>query len=431
MARKVRDATLDSRTARAKLAPRGKPYWRVVEEGLHIGYRRLAKGGGKWVMRSYAGDGAYTTETIGTADDVRDADGATVLSFGQAQTLARDRFTAAGRLAAGLPAKAGPYTVRQCVGDYLAWIEEHRKSARVIRWTAEASILPTLGDRPCVKLTSDEIRKWHEEQAKEPARLRTKKGAPQNYRHVGPEEEEEERRRRRATANRKLVILKAALNRAWKGKKIPSDEAWRAVQPYREVDTARLRWLSLDECCRLVNAADLDLRKLIQAALHTGCRYAELAGLLVADFNPDSRTLWIGKSKGGKARHVVLTEEGALFFAELAAGRSSQDRLLPKADGSKWLKSHQTRPMKEACERARIKAPASFHTLRHTWASLSVMGGMPLVVVAKNLGHSDTRMVEKHYGHLCPDYVAKAIREFAPRFGFTSESNVTPIGAKA
>jgi integrase len=45
------------------------------------------------------------------------------------------------------------------------------------------------------------------------------------------------------------------------------------------------------------------------------------------------------------------------------------------------------------------------------------MNGAPLFVVAKNLGHSDTRMVEKHYGHLAPSYVADAIRAAAPRFG--------------
>lgn len=27
-----------------------------------------------------------------------------------------------------------------------------------------------------------------------------------------------------------------------------------------------------------------------------------------------------------------------------------------------------------------------------------------LLEVAKDLGHSDTRMVEKHYGHLAPSY---------------------------
>ena len=48
---------------------------------------------------------------------------------------------------------------------------------------------------------------------------------------------------------------------------------------------------------------------------------------------------------------------------------------------------------------------------------------MPLMLVAKNLGHTDTRMVEKHYGHSAPGYVADAIR--AGKFGIKPEkSNV-------
>jgi hypothetical protein len=31
------------------------------------------------------------------------------------------------------------------------------------------------------------------------------------------------------------------------------------------------------------------------------------------------------------------------------------------------------------------------------------MNGVPLLVIAKNLGHRDTRMVEMHYGHLAED----------------------------
>jgi hypothetical protein len=47
---------------------------------------------------------------------------------------------------------------------------------------------------------------------------------------------------------------------------------------------------------------------------------------------------------------------------------------------------------------------------------LKRVNGVPLLVIAKNLGHSDTRMVEKHYGHLAPSYIADAIRAGAPRF---------------
>jgi integrase len=70
------------------------------------------------------------------------------------------------------------------------------------------------------------------------------------------------------------------------------------------------------------------------------------------------------------------------------------------ANGSKWQPSDQGRPMKEAAARAKIKPHISFHGLRHTWASLAAMNSVPLLVVAKNLGHKDTRMVEYHYRHL-------------------------------
>jgi integrase len=46
------------------------------------------------------------------------------------------------------------------------------------------------------------------------------------------------------------------------------------------------------------------------------------------------------------------------------------------------------------------------------------MNGTPLLVVAKNLGHASTKMVEQHYGHLAPSFVADAIRAGAPKFGF-------------
>jgi integrase len=96
------------------------------------------------------------------------------------------------------------------------------------------------------------------------------------------------------------------------------------------------------------------------------------------------------------------------------------------ADASRWNASEQSRPMKEACEHGKITPRLSFHILRHSWASLAVMAGVPLLVVAKNLGHADTRMVEKHYGHLAPSYIADAIRAGAPRFGDTP-STIVPL----
>ena len=108
MARTVRDASLETRTARARLKPSGKPYYRAIDPGLHLGYRK-GKAGGKWVMRWYVGDAAYQVETIATVDDSADADGVAILDFRQAQALVRQRYVERARVAQGLPAKDGPY----------------------------------------------------------------------------------------------------------------------------------------------------------------------------------------------------------------------------------------------------------------------------------------------------------------------------------
>ena len=111
-------------------------------------------------------------------------------------------------------------------------------------------------------------------------------------------------------------MFKAALNRAYNAGRVPSDDAWRKVKPFKQTDEPVVRYLSGDKPRRLVNACDEDFRSLVQAALLTGCRYSELVNLTCADFNRDSDTLTLRQTKSGRSRHVVLTEEGRhLFFA--------------------------------------------------------------------------------------------------------------------
>src|SRR5215831_12659797 len=55
-----------------------------------------------------------------------------------------------------------------------------------------------------------------------------------------------------------------------------------------------------------------------------------------------------------------------------------------------------------------------------------LMRGMPLAVIAAQLGHADTRMVEKHYGHLAANYVADTVRPAFGTLGIAGSSNVVP-----
>ena len=422
MARKVHDKALDSREARRRLKIRGKPYYRAIERELHLGYRRLGDGqAGTWVARHYVGEQSYKVQKLGIADDVSDADGVAVLSFWQAQDKAREamveRATARG--------KHGPYTVGAAMDDYIAFLDHNRKSGADARYRDRALIRPVLGDIEVAKLTADKLRAWQQQMARTPARLRTREGLKQQYAKL---DTAEAKRARKVTVNRTLITLKAALNMAWREGKVASNAEWSRVKPFENVNTARIRYLSVAEAKRLINACDPDFRLLVQAALETGCRLGELVVLEVHDFNPDADTLAIRQSKSGKSRHVVLTEEGAAFFRQLCAGHPGGAIMLLRADGQPWGRSQQGLLMATACQHAKITPAINFHGLRHTWASLAVMAGMPLMVVAKNLGHRDTRMVEMHYGHLAPSYVAEAVRANAPRFGFKPDKNVTPMG---
>jgi integrase len=165
----------------------------------------------------------------------------------------------------------------------------------------------------------------------------------------------------------------------------------------------------------------------VKGALLTGCRYGELGRMQVADFNADAGTVTIRESKAGKPRHVVLNDEGRAVFDQLTAGRSSRDLIFTRDDGKAWGHAHQHRPLEAACARAGIDPPATFHILRHTYASSLAMRSVPMGVIAAQLGHSDTRMTEKHYAHFAPNYVADTVRASMPALGIVEPSAIVRL----
>ena len=411
MARRLKNATLDSREARRKLKPSGTPYYtQIGEKGLSLGYRRLATGPGTWLVRTRSG-GAYHHNGIGTADDMADADNVTVFDFWQAAERARDKASGGAAVAT----RSNKLTVADMMADYVRMLEgegrgEH--SLRDAQSRIRVHILPTLGNIRVSELTTDALRRWRDDLAKSPRR----RGKPSG---------DDAARSRRATSNRTLAILRAALNHAFHDGKVESDAAWRKLKPFKAVDASRARFLTVAESTRLINVCEPDFRALVQAALYSGCRYGELIALRVADYHADSETLAIRKSKTGKPRHAVLNDEGRAFFAELCAGRDGGEIMLRKANGAAWIRGDQYRPMVAAVVRAKISPKISFHGLRHSYCSLAIMGGVPLLVVARNVGHRDGRMIERHYGHLSQSYARDEIRKGTATFGFKPSGKMT------
>jgi integrase len=404
-----------------------------MDAGTFIGYRRLASGNGTWIARFRGEDGKQRYQALRSADDTIVADGVNVFTFGQAQDQARAFFDHKRRELAGqIEERTGPLTVGEIVKGYLA--DRRKRGSKGIRADevqANARIIPALGAIEAEKLTKRRLDAWLLDLANSPRRLRTGRfstlQATRDFDHTDADEV----RRRRSTANRILTVLKAALNHAFNEGHIGSDHAWRRVKPFREADAAVVRFLSADEQRRLINACQGAFRSLVKGALKTGCRYGELTRLQGADFNGEAGTVTVRESKSGRPRHVALDDEGREMFTRLTVGRPTRDLVFTRDDGRPWRQSQQTRPLEEAGARAGIEPTASFHTLRHTYASALASRGVPMSVIAAQLGHADTRITEKHYAHLAPNYVADTVRAALQPLGVVDEATVVSLGRKA
>lgn len=398
---------LRTRTARTALKPAHSPYFAAIHRGLALGYRKTGKGPGTWYARRRV-NGRYLMRTIGTADDASDPDGRTVFSYRQAvQALERFEDLEAGETP---PERARPavYTVEQATDDYLHWYALERKAVTATKQTIDGHIIPALGNTPVDRLTTGKIRAFRDQIATTARRNRGRlmmDPNPENW-------TDEEKRQRKATANRVLTVLKAALTHAWRDGKIKDRTAWERVKPFHNVEKPRIDYFTADQARALLDAAPPDFRDLIHAALLTGCRYGELADLRAGHVNADSIDLL--QTKGNKPRIVPLTSEARALFKRLTKGKGDADRVFMREDGSPWLKSYQSRPMRRACLDAGIDPPKSFHILRHTFAVMLLREHVPVEFVAKALGNS-VQICQRHYAHVIPQDLADIMDQRMPR----------------
>jgi integrase len=424
----VRKHDLSTRTARRKLAIRPAVYWVRVRKGRGLGYRRSSKTSpGVWYLRwrVVSATGAkYKWESFATADDLADlqADGVSVLTFDQAFEHA-GHFDPESTLE--VPVEAA--TVSACCDAYI----EHKiltgatdRAVQGAKSMINCHIRPALGGIKVGMLTSKQIRQWHLGLSEQPVLVRSAKGAERRYGKKATTKDA--KRARKCTANKVLNRLKAVLNFAYREELIEcTDSTWRRVEPFKGVDTSREGYLKKADAERLLNAIEGDFRYLVAVALHTGARYGELCRLRVEDVHLENHFALIRESKSGKSRKIYLDEAAYDWFARLTAGRSGNEHVL--LNGSKpWSRSVQQARMDRACVNAGIDR-VTFHQLRHTYASHFIQNGGHLLDLSKQLGHSTTRMVELHYGHLSDEYLRENVQKHAPTYRADVLPNVASI----
>ncbi len=215
-----------------------------------------------------------------------------------------------------------------------------------------------------------------------------------------------------ATVNRDLLLISALFKWAQIMGYVDANPA-RRVRKFREEREERV-YLMAAESRALVEAAAEDFRPVLLCALHTGMRKGEILSLCwdCVDLDQGTLTVRAVHEKAGRGRFVPLTPTLTGALSELRTGRKvlsmhGRDPVFTQADGTPWT-VHSVRTAFDKAVKDCEAIPTgkrdkvTFHTLRHTAASLMVAQGVPLYDVGKILGQSSPS-VTMQYAHFAPE----------------------------
>lgn len=220
---------------------------------------------------------------------------------------------------------------------------------------------------------------------------------------------------RARTVNLEVDAVKAMLNQAIKWGYL-RENPLRWVKPLKEEDKKPVRFLSRDECSRLLAAAPDDLEPVYYIFLNTGMRKAELENLLWKDIDFKRRKIRICSKEGWHPktgeREIPMSDgvyQQLLLLHKKESSFNSSGYVF-QAKGSGHSHNRLRRELIKIAILAGIPDLTKLHTLRHTFASHLVMKGIDLPTVKNLMGHSDiaTTMI---YAHLAPDHLADAINK--------------------
>lgn len=166
----------------------------------------------------------------------------------------------------------------------------------------------------------------------------------------------------------------------------------------------RLRWLTLDEARRLVEACPTWLASMVRVALATGLRKATLRQLEWSWINFETATLSVPKSKMKARRALTVPLSDAAVVA--LRGRVGLHPVYVFNHGDRPIHDPSCRSFRNALKAAGI-TDFVWHDLRHTWASWHVQNGTPLAEL-QTLGGWQTLAMVVRYAHLDDGTLRKA-----------------------
>lgn len=367
---------------RNELTPRREPYWGApLDSGRHLGIRKLEDGTATWIAKLRDDDGKKHYRSLGRLTPT--------FEFSEAKHKAEKWFA---DFSVGVVDEAA--TVASVCKEYVAELQasgrgavatgDRRKDpAAVPGWgaahDAHMRFKRFVYDAPLGKVLLSRLTS--------PVKLR-------EWRNELPGSKDSQ--------NRNWEALRAALYLAITNRRVNPSlmQILREVKKHKNAKRRRGLFLDIKQRRAFLKAGEGAVKNLIEAAMHTGARPGELASAKRSQF--DARTQAMRFTGKTGTRDVPLSPAAVKFFTQIAKGKLPTAPLLPGDDGKPWPHSGWDEGVRAAAKKAELPAGVVLTTLRHSWITEALLGGMSTLSVARLTGTS-LEMIEKHYGHLAVD----------------------------
>lgn len=311
---------------------------------------------------------------------------------GAARLRARDVLEAA---LAGRTTKPQPGQVTrlsQAFDQYLEWVQTNRPKAHRDRKSIAAVWLEAVGDAAIERLQPELLESYKAKRLAEGAAPATVNKGMMTVKHmcgVAARSGWGWIDRERAARIREVGMLKEPPGRQ---RPIKPKELEAIFAEFRRTDSRFAR-------------------RLVHAALLTGCRMSELLGLRVDDVDFRGKVIDLSKTKQNRNHQLVITPPLAALLKE-AIAESKGGYVFVNRNGEPYTVSGLSKHFAHVAERAGCP-DVTFHDLRRHVGTVLINSGERLEVVSKLLGHSTVAVTQRSYAHLATDATRAAFERLA------------------
>ena len=153
--------------------------------------------------------------------------------------------------------------------------------------------------------------------------------------------------------------------------------------------------LSRHEIEKIIDSISNKKHKLlISLSYGSGFRVSEAVNLKIKDINLEELTIHIKDAKGKKDRITIFSEKLSADLAEIISLRDKNDYVFTSNRSGKLTERTAQKIFETALQNTSIAKDATFHSLRHSFATHLLENGVDVRYVQELLGHQNIRTTQ-------------------------------------